>query len=219
MKRRINWYALFMLNFFMITGPSLCFAFADYSPFSESEIPFFLRLVLILAGIVLVCAGFYLYEFLIALPGFIIGAVLGSAVLQDHNVIIIFFGAIFMGIIGAVIALFLFKLILFLSGALVGAVLLSLLSTEPLILIIGGVICGIITLALWKFIGVVVTSFLGAVSLCLGTNSINNEWILVIITIAGIAIQYGVTKNIKWRPSMGKLKMKEEQPPELPQSS
>jgi hypothetical protein len=158
-----------------------------------------LRVVFALSGLALLVAGYKIYRFVIALPGFLIGAALGAGLgfSADENVLLAILGLVLGGAIGAAIALFLHDLAVFLVGALIGAALAaglyaSLSSSAPpaLLVIIAGVIGGVVLLALAHFWIVVLSSVVGAGLFGIAINA-GAGWMLL-FCLTGIGVQYGV---------------------------
>ena len=99
------------------------------------------------------------------------------------------------------LVLFLYKLLVLLGGAGVGALIVGGLFVlvaheppEPLVVVIGGIVGGVVTLWLWKFCIIIVSSATGAVAFCLGTNTLQTVWFPLGLTLAGIAVQYGALR-------------------------
>lgn len=185
---------------------SACAANLDGLMEPVSEMSVILRCVMALVGLALIVAGFYLYEFIIQLIGFITGGVFGAAagVLLaggDDGGALIFaiIGFVVGGIIGAALAAFLTCASVFLSGFLIGALALGAMIgglTEDLpnagALMIGGIIGGIVMLGLYRFWITALTAAVGAVLFGLGIDA--PPWTWFLFFLFGIACQYGLGK-------------------------
>jgi hypothetical protein len=165
----------------------------------------FIRVVIAVVGLALMVAGFTLYEIIIQLIGFLtgsmIGVFLGLALGGDDGgrTLYAIIGFILGGVVGAAVAVFLTCLSVFLAGFLVGAVALGamvggLLEDIPnaAVFIIGGIIGGLIMLALYRFWITALTSAFGAVLFGLATGA--PPWSWFIFFLFGIACQYGLGK-------------------------
>jgi len=151
--------------------------------------------ILIIAGIAFLVAGFLIYKLGIMIPGFIIGGIIGLIIGSfEGSDEALMFGLIG-GAIGAVIALALEELLIFLLGAGAAILLLFLINDDPstLAVIIVGLIGGIIALAIWKFWIIVVTSILGSILFCIGTDTLDSG-LPIVLTFVGIGIQYGLKR-------------------------
>jgi len=172
-----------------------------YNPLDNLGLaPSVLRIVYIIAGILLLVAGWWVYEYIVAIAGFLVGASLGlSLVGGTHNEAIAFLALIAGGLIGALLALVLQYVAIFFIGAYIGAVvtaqLWAALSTTPvpdLAIVIGGIVGGLILLTLaYQFI-VLVSAAVGAVLLGTALN-LGVVWMLVFF-IVGIILQYALTR-------------------------
>ncbi|MFC1716489.1 DUF4203 domain-containing protein [Candidatus Poribacteria bacterium] len=159
--------------------------------------------MLVLVGIAVLCIGYYIHEFLIALPGFILGAAIGAALTHNQSGVVTFLVAAVSGLVGAGIALLLHKIAIFLGGALVGGSLLAVVLAaitkgEPNVVafIIGGIIGGIVALVIHRFMIIVISSFIGALAIISGLKS-GSVVLFVILMIVGIAIQSGMSRVLK----------------------
>ncbi len=162
------------------------------------------RWVFAIAGLALLVAGYKIYRFVIALPGFVIGALVGAGLGYagaDENWLIAILGLILGGMAGAALALLLHDLAVFLLGALIGGALAALVfaglgdSGPPLLpVLIGAIIGGAGLLALSHLWIVVLSSFVGAVMFGFGVDA-DPGWMLIFF-LGGIAVQYGLARAI-----------------------
>jgi len=100
---------LLMVAFLPACAPAPYGPYDRYGP-PSFEIPAGLRVGLILAGLASLLAGWAIYRFVLAIPGFIIGALMGVALAHNQPEFVILLAALFFGIIGAAIALALIAL-------------------------------------------------------------------------------------------------------------
>lgn len=165
-----------------------------------------LRIPIFLAGLALLLAGLWLAELIIALPGFVIGGILGASLGTSVNhgqfgILSILF-AIAAGAIGAWLALALFSLGIFISGFAIGFVLggsigSSVFHNKDAMTTIGviiGIFAGILAVALWKFLEIVVSSGVGAVLIGVSLGFTNKPVLLIVIWLFGIAVQSGMQR-------------------------
>ena len=168
------------------------------------RLPWILRLLLLVSGLALLSAGYHIYEAMIALPGFILGLAAGGIAMRDHHWVAAVVVALVLGLILAGLALFLYKLLVFLSGALVASMIVAGISLvfarslpDPILVVIGGVLGGVATLIFWKVGIVVVSSATGALAFALGTETLHTIWFPVVLTVAGICVQYGLLPKLR----------------------
>jgi hypothetical protein len=162
-----------------------------------------MRVIMIVVGLVLLVAGWRVYEFIIVIAGAMVGAAIASSLVVSPdattNLIVLLVG----GVIGALLSFFLYYVAVFLIGVHFGILLtnglattLSLQPVSPLVLLIGGVIGGIILLGLSFQFLIILSSLVGAQLLvvALGLPTI---WILPIALI-GILLQFGLTRTYNY---------------------
>lgn len=160
-----------------------------------------LRIPVFLAGLALLLAGLWLAELIIALPGFVIGAILGASLGTSVNhgqfgILSILF-AILAGIIGAWLALALFALGMFISGFAIGFVVGGSIGSTifhnkdatTTIGVILGIFTGILAVVLGKFLETVISSGVGAALIGVSLGITDKPVLLILIWLFGIAIQ------------------------------
>ena len=161
------------------------------------------RVLLVIGGVILLVAGWRIYDFIIIIAGFLIGAsVVVSLVTTDNTLIII--GALLIGgLIGALLSVFLYYVAVFLIGAYVGIVLtnaiaeaLDLTPISAFFLFVGGIIGGIVLLGLSFELLVLLSSLVGAQMLSLGLN-LDVIW-TVIFAVIGIVAQLGLMRTLNY---------------------
>ncbi len=159
-----------------------------------------MRVVMLLVGLVLLVAGWRIYEFVIVIAGAMVGAAIATSLVvttdAGTNLILLILG----GVIGAALSWFLYYVAVFLIGMHFGILLtnglassLALQPVSPLVLIIGGIIGGVILLGLSFQFLIILSSLVGAqlLTLALGLPSL---WTLV-LALLGILIQFGLTRT------------------------
>jgi hypothetical protein len=161
------------------------------------------RGVFALAGLALLVAGYKIYRFVIALPGFLIGALLGAVLGYGsaESWLLAILGLVLGGLAGAALALLLHDLAVFLLGALIGGALAGIVfagfgdSGPPILaMIIGGIIGGAGLLALSHMWVVLLSSIVGAVLFGFGIGA-GPGW-MILFCLGGIGVQYGLARAL-----------------------
>jgi hypothetical protein len=152
-------------------------------------------LLLVVGGIIACFAGYRLFRTVLAIYGFILGALMASSVMGSTNTLGMIMAAIVGGIVGAVVLTFAYFVGIALIGAGLGALLAHVAWTQfqptdpPAFVIIVLAILGAIgAMVLQRYIIVVGTALVGAWTLILGvmalmdrsarTGSTGNAWVL-----------------------------------------
>ena len=161
-----------------------------------------LSVVAMLAGFLLLVAGWKIYRFVVVLPGFLIGAVLGAWLGQrlTENISFIIIGLALGGLIGIWLSQVVHNFVLFVIGAVGGVYILNnlwslLLESSPsiLIVIISGIIGGIVLLTLYKHWMVFLSSTIGAVMLGWGIQA--GVGLVIVLFLVGVVVQYSVLRS------------------------
>lgn len=161
------------------------------------------RVLLITGGLILLLAGWRVYEFIILIAGFLIGAAVAvSLVITESllvNIVIMLIG----GLVGATLSALIYPVAVFLIGAWVGIALtgglasaLALTPVSSIVLLIGGVIGGIILVALSFQFLILLSALVGAQMLTLGLG-LAAVWTLVLAVI-GIVVQLGLVRALNY---------------------
>jgi hypothetical protein len=167
------------------------------------------RILFVIGGVLLLVAGWRIYEFIILLAGILIGASVGAALVGQSELVLQVAAALVGGLIGAVLAIFLYYLAVFFIGAYVGIILTNAIAValgaevvSALVLFIGALIGGLLLLALSIELLILLAVVVGAQLLVLGLG-LGAEWILIFI-IVGVIVQLMATRyygyNIRRRP-------------------
>lgn len=160
-------------------------------------------IVLVLAGAVACFAGYRLFRVVLAIYGFILGAMLASSVMGISNQLGMILAALVGGIVGALLLTFAYYVCIGLLGAGMGTFLLHVVwdyakGTEPttVAVIIASVAGAIVAMMLQRYVIIVSTSFSGAWTMIVGGLAIagnraaeraaaaGNVWILYPFTPA-----------------------------------
>ncbi len=170
----------------------------------------FARILLVIGGVVLLIAGWSVYEFIILIAGFLIGASVAVSLVNESNTVLQLVGLLLGGLVGAALAAVLYYVAVFLIGAYLGialisavAVALTLTPVSSLVLLAAAFIGGIILLGLSFEFLILLAALLGAQMLALGLG-LGAEWILIFFVV-GIVIQLAATRysgyEVRRRPS------------------
>ena len=161
------------------------------------------RVLFIVGGIILLVAGWRIYEVIILIAGFLIGASVATAlVITDSailNLVILLIG----GLVGTALSVFLYYIAVFLIGAYVGIALtgglaaaLAFTPVSAIALLIGGLIGGLILVGLSFEFLVLIAAVVGAQMVVLGLG-LDAIW-TVILTVIGVIIQLGLIRTFKY---------------------
>lgn len=157
------------------------------------------RGLLILGGIILLFAGWLVYEFVIALAGFLVGATVALSLVPDANTLLTIVLILVGGLIGAAIGGLLYYVAVFLIGGYTGmavtnAIVVAITQATPseIVLIIGFIVGGIILLLFSFELLIVVSSIVGAQMIAQGLG-LGIEWVLI-LALVGIVLQAAATR-------------------------
>ena len=164
------------------------------------------RILLIVFGVLLLLAGWRIYDYIALIAGFVVGALVAMSLVNTDDQLVTLLVALIGGVIGGALGAFLYYVAVFLVGVYVGVVLtnglaamLGLLPVSPLVLLMGGVIGGLIMVALSFELLILFSALVGAqmVTLALGLPPL---WTLVLAVI-GVIIQLGLARSFRydWR--------------------
>lgn len=158
------------------------------------------RLVLIAGGVLLLIAGWRVYDFVVLIAGALIGAAAAGALFATDDLsaslLIMGVGAL----IGAFLSVSVYYLAAFLIGAYIGIVLTSsVIGTftdvpiEPLVLLIAGLVGGILMIGLSFQFAIILAALVGAQMLVIGLN-LSNSW-LIFLAIGSILLQFFLARR------------------------
>ena len=161
------------------------------------------RVVMVIVALVLLVAGWRVYEFVIVIAGAIVGATIATSLVASNDVAINLVALVVGGLVGALLSWFLYYVAVFFIGLHFGilltnglATMLELQPVSPWALAIGGVIGGVILLGLSFEFLILVSSLVGAqmMTLALGLDPV---WTLV-LAVLGILVQFALTRTFKY---------------------
>lgn len=157
----------------------------------QSEI---VRVLLVVGGVLLLVFGWRVYDFIVVIAGFLIGASVAMALVTSTSTMITLAAFLLGGLLGAVLSVFLYYIAVFLIGAYIGIVLtsalasaLSLTPISPFVLLIGGLIGALVLLGMAFEFLLLLSALVGAQMLSLGLG-LGFTWTLI-FAIAGVIIQ------------------------------
>lgn len=162
-----------------------------------------LRVVAILGGLILAMVGWKIYRFVVALPGFFIGAALGAQIGHhiDQGGFFSIIGFILGGIVGTLLTLALHDLAVFVIGSIGGAFiavsLWGLISNAPsplFLKVVGGIIGGLILLAMAKLWMMLLSSAIGATMFSWGVHG--GVTVALVLMVVGVVVQYGLARSM-----------------------
>jgi hypothetical protein len=152
------------------------------------------RVLLVIGGVVLLIAGWRIYEFIIVLAGLLMGASVGLALVGESEMLIQAAALLIGGLIGAALAVFLYYVAVFLIGAYIGIILTGAiavaLGVDPvssLVILIGAIVGGLLLLALSMELLILLSALVGAQLLSLGLG-LGPEWTLI-FAVLGVIVQ------------------------------
>lgn len=163
-----------------------------------------MQILFIIGGIILLVAGWRVYDFIVVIAGFLIGASIGiSLVGPTENTLLLVAALLIGGLIGAVLGIFLYYVAVFVIGAYIGILITGALASaltvtpvSPVVLLIGGLIGGLVLIGLSFEFLVLLSSLVGAqlITLALGLNPL---WTLVLAVI-GVIIQLVLVRSFNY---------------------
>ena len=157
------------------------------------------RIVMVVGGVVLLIAGWYVYEWVILIAGFLIGGTVALGLITSTNALLGLLVFLIGGVIGAALGAVLYYIAVFLIGGYVGiaiteaiAVALNLTPVSLFAVIAGFLVGGIVLVLLSMELLVVLSAVVGAQMLGLALN-LGIEWVLVLALI-GIILQFAAAR-------------------------
>ncbi|MCC6805004.1 MAG: hypothetical protein IT319_19135 [Anaerolineae bacterium] len=174
------------------------------------------RVLLIIGGVVLLVGGWLVYEWIILIAGFLIGAVTALTLVNPPDTLVALLIFLVGGVVGALLGALLYYVAVFLIGGYVGivitqelAIALNLLPVTLIAVLIGFIVGGIILVLLSLELLIVFSAIVGAQMIALALN-LGVEWMillalvgmvlqLVAIRSRGITIRRRPVRGIPWR--------------------
>jgi len=174
------------------------------------------RVLLIVGGVVLLIGGWLVYEWIILIAGFLIGAVTTLTLINQPDTLVALLIFLIGGVVGALLGALLYYVAVFLIGGYVGivitqelAVALHLLPVTLIGVLIGFIVGGIILMLLSLELLIVFSAIVGGQMIALALN-LGVEWMillalvgmvlqLVAIRSRGITIRRRSVRGIPWR--------------------
>jgi len=161
------------------------------------------RILLVVGGVILLLVGWRVYDFIVVIAGFLIGASIAVSLLATDNTFMVIAALLIGGLIGAALSAFLYYLAVFVIGAYIGVVLtnaigvaLSLTPVTAPALLIGGIIGGIVLIGLSFEFLVLLSALVGAQMLSLGLG-LDVTW-TAIFAVVGVIVQIGLMRSFRY---------------------
>lgn len=165
-----------------------------WAQFTQAPTSDVARILMIVGGIVLLVAGWYIYEWVILVAGFLIGGATALAFVPDANTVLAVLAFVVGGLVGAALGALLYYIAVFLIGGYVGillanglAVALGLAPVSTLAVIIAFLVGGFILVALSQELLIFFSAVVGAQMIALALN-LGFEW-QVMLTLVGVVLQ------------------------------
>jgi Domain of unknown function (DUF4203) len=170
-------------------------------------------IVLVLGGAIACFAGYRLFRIVLALYGFILGAMIASSLMAASNAVGMIIAALVGGIVGALILVFAYFIGIALIGAGLGALCANVVwglfhrgsgglgGETPWQIAVGAAVVGAITtMVLQRYVIIVSTAFAGAWTLLIGTMTIAGDRATTrAVSIADVWIFYPISPaSGKW---------------------
>ncbi len=162
-----------------------------------------MRILLVLGGLLLLVAGWRVYDFIVIIAGFLIGASIAASLVSPENGILIIAAIVVGGLIGAALGVFVYYAAVFVIGAYIGVMLTNALAlmvaatpVSPLVLLIGGVIGGLVLIGLSFEFLVVLSAVVGAQMLARGLG-LESLWILI-FAVLGVVLQFMLVRSSQY---------------------
>jgi hypothetical protein len=164
------------------------------------------RVLLIIGGVLLLVAGWRIYDFVTLVAGFLIGAMIALSLVVTDNTLITIAAILLGGLIGAALGYFLYYIAVFLIGAYIGVVVTSGLAFQfalgpvnPVVLLIGALIGGLVLIGLSFQFLILLSALVGAQMLSLGLG-LAPVWTLILAAV-GVIVQLALARayNYDWR--------------------
>lgn len=173
--------------------------------------PRLVRAIMMLTGVVLLIAGWRIYRAVIALPGLILGILIGARFGASEGDLIALVGLVIGAGLGVLLALVLHDVAVFALGAYLGASLALDLTgwNPPLMIILGGIIGGVLFVALLYVLLIGVTATLGA--LLLGGAIGASPAVMALLAAISVIVQYNLARILGDRPRLGPARKHAEQ--------
>jgi hypothetical protein len=162
-----------------------------------------LRVLMVIGGVILLFAGWRIYDFIIIIAGFLIGASIAASLVASSSTLVMLLVILIGGFIGAALSVVVYQIAVFLIGLYIGVLLtqgiataLALTPVSPIVLLIGGIIGGVIAIGLSFELLVLLSALAGAQMLttALGLSLI---WTIIFV-IAGVVVQLGLIRALKY---------------------
>jgi MFS family permease len=161
------------------------------------------RVLLVAGGLVLLLAGWRVYEYIILIAGFLIGAASAASLLVSDTVIINIIVLLIGGLIGVVLSALIYPIAVFIIGAYVGIALTAGLASafglapaSSIALLLGGLVGGLVLISLSFQFLILLSAVVGAQILTIGLG-LPVVWVLL-FAIVGIIVQLSLVRALDY---------------------
>jgi MFS family permease len=161
------------------------------------------RVLLVAGGLVLLLAGWRVYEYIILIAGFLIGAAIAASLLVSDTVIINIIVLLIGGLIGVVLSALIYPIAVFIIGAYVGIALTAGLASafglapaSSIALLLGGLVGGLVLISLSFQFLILLSAVVGAQILTIGLG-LPVVWVLL-FAIVGIIVQLSLVRALDY---------------------
>lgn len=161
------------------------------------------RVLFVIGGLLLLIAGWRIYDFVIVLAGAVIGGTIAAALVSGNSAVVDIAAFVIGALLGAGLAIVFYYAAVLLIGAYVGIVLITALyaaigaaPASDIVLLLGAILGAVIMLALSFEFLVLFSALVGAQLLVYGLG-LDPIWILLLAVI-GAALQFILTRTFKY---------------------
>ncbi|HLA45585.1 MAG TPA: hypothetical protein VJZ27_19205 [Aggregatilineales bacterium] len=151
--------------------------------------------ILVVVGVVLLIAGWKLYDWIVAAPGIVVGGMVAAILLRDQDAPFLVLGVLIGAGIGALLALFIHGIVIWGIGAILGSFLFDSLWVDIMretppdwLFVVGVFVGGFAFVALYDLLEVVIVAAIGAGMIGIAFD-LNTLWIGALF-LAGLVIQW-----------------------------
>jgi len=165
--------------------------------------PRVLRAVVSVIGLLLLVAGWRIYREVVALPGLVLGVLIGARFGASEGDFVALIGVLIGAVVGSLLALLLHDMAVFSLGAYLSATLALDLTgwNSTLLILVSGLIGGVLLVALFYRLLFATTAMIGA--LLLGGALGLGPPLMALLAAVGLIMQYNLARILGDRPRLG----------------
>lgn len=161
------------------------------------------RLLFLIGGALLLLGGWRIYDYIVIVAGFLIGALLAIALIDSENTILLIAAFLVGGLLGGALSVYVYAAAVFVIGAYIGIVLTAGIidlftndSVSSLILLLGGLVGGLLLVGLSFEFLIIISVVVGAQMIALAMG-LSPTWTLL-FAVLGLIVQFAVMRNYKY---------------------